>query len=236
MDYDIINKARRLLVSSLDKYSGDKPIKIKIDKYILKEILFLNIGYYVFIPNLEDVYCKIDWSDIPMDRVRVIGKDLSKYRNIKINPQTVHNKDLSNTIYKGVEFVGLFDDANIVRTNFAGSIDAIINPQTVRSKDLSYGIFKDVIFTDTFDGACIIGANFDGSNKGLIDVSRVYQRRLSNANLGSTILSGSFYGCDTSNTTFVNAIYEGQLIEDDKTFKTSIYRKVRAKNKQNMMP
>ena len=231
MDYVGVRKARKYLIEVFDKYDFEEPIKLNVSGDILKEVLFLNIGYYVFIADLENVYKKLDWSNIPMDKVRVAGRDLSRYPNIKINPQTIHNKDLSNTICKGVEFIGLFDDVDITRINLNDSINAVINPQTVKNRDFTYGSFKGVSFTDTFDGCTIMGANFDGSINCKIDVSKVNQKMLTKANLGSTMLSGSFYGCNTQNTKFANATYEKELIADEKEFKMSVHKKIRQRNK-----
>lgn len=231
MGYEGIRKARKYLIEVFDKYDFDEPLKLNVDGRILKEVLFLNIGYYVFISDLENVYQKLDWSNIPMDRVRVAGKDLSKYTNMKINPQTIHNKDLSNTICKGVEFIGLFDDVDITRANLNDSINAVINPQTVKNRDFTYGSFRGVKFTDVFDNCIIMGANFEGSGNCMIDVSQVSQKMLTNANLGSAMLSGSFYGCNTQNTKFTNATYEKELITDEKEFKMSVHKRIRERNK-----
>lgn len=231
MNYEGIRKARKYLIEVFDKYDIEEPIKLNVSSRLLKEVLFLNIGYYVFIADLENVYKKLDWSNISMDKVRVAGRDLSRYPNIKINPQTIHNKDLSNTICKGVEFIGLFDDVDITRINLNDSINAVINPQTVKNRDFTYGTFRGVSFTDTFDGCTIMGANFEGSINCKIDVSKVSQKMLTNANLGSTMLSGSFYGCNTQNTKFANAIYEKELITDEKEFKMSVHKKIRERKK-----
>lgn len=231
MDYVGVRKARKYLIEAFDKYDFEEPIKLNVRSDILKQVLFLNIGYYVFIADLENVYKKLDWSNIPMDRVRVAGRDLSRYPNIKINPQTIHNKDLSNTICKGVEFTGLFDDVDITRINLNDSINAVINPQTVKNRDFTYGSFKGVRFIDTFDGCTIMGANFDGSINCKIDVSKVNQKMLTKANLGSTMLSGSFYGCNTQNTKFANATYEKELIADEKEFKLNVHKRIRERNK-----
>lgn len=230
MDYVKISKARKYLIEAFNKYDFDKPVKLKTNSDILKKILFSDIGFYTFIGDLEVVYQKIDWSEISMEKVRVASKDLSKYHNMKINPQTIHNKDLSNTICKGVEFVGLFDGVDITRANLSGSINAVINPQKVKNKDFTFGIFRGVKFTDTFDNCIIMGANFEGSTNCKIDVSQVSQKMLAKANLGSTMLSGSFYGCNTANTKFANAIYEKELIIDEKEFKLGVRKKLRQKN------
>ena len=76
-----------------------------------------------------------------------------------------------------------------------------------------------------------MGANFDGSLGCKIDVSQVSQKMLTNANLGSAMLSGSFYGCNMQNTKFVNATYEKELITDEKEFKMSVHKKIRQRNK-----
>ena len=231
MNYEVVSKARKYLIEIFSKYDFDRPVKLNVRSDILKQVLFLNIGYYVFISDLEDVYRKIDWSNISMEKVRVAGRDLSRYTNMKINPQTIHNKDLSNTICKGVEFIGLFDGVDITRANLSDSIDATINPQTVKNRDFTYGSFKGVRFIDTFDGCIIMGANFTGSINCRIDVSQVSQRMLTNANLGSTMLSGSFYGCNTQNTKFENAIYDKELIIDEKEFKLNVHKRIRERNK-----
>lgn len=231
MNFERLSNARKYLIEVFDKYDFDKPVKLDVQNDILKQVLFLNIGYYVFIPDLEMVYQKLDWSEISMDKVRITGKDLSRYSNIKINPQTIHNKDLSNAVCKGVEFIGSFDGVDITRTNLNDSINAYINPQTIRDRDFAYGSFKGVHFVGSFVGCSIMGANFDGSLGCKIDVSQVSQKMLTNANLGSAMLSGSFYGCNMQNTKFVNATYEKELITDEKEFKMSVHKKIRQRNK-----
>lgn len=231
MDFERISNARKYLIEAFDKYNFDKPVKLEVQSDILKQVLFLNIGYYMFISELENVYQKLDWSEISMDKVRITGKDLSRYANIKINPQTIHNKDLSNTVCRGVEFIGAFDGADITRANLNDSINARINPQTIKNRDFTYGSFRGVQFIGPFIGCSIMGANFDGSLGCKIDVSQVSQRMLTNANLSSAMLSGSFYGCNTQNTKFVNATYEKELITDEKEFKMSVHKKIRQRNK-----
>ncbi len=233
MEYEKISKARKYLIDVFNKYNITEPIKLEVKNDILKQVLFLNVGFYLFIPDLENVYEHLDWSNISMDKVRVAGKDLSKYHNMKINPQTILNRDLSNTICKGVKFVGTFDNADITRSNLNGSIDAVINPQTIKNKDLTFGSFNGVRFIDTFNGCIIMGANFEGSINCNIDVSQVSQKMLTNANLDSAVLSGSFYGCNTQNTKFMNATYETKLISDEKEFKTSVHKKLRERNIKN---
>ena len=106
----------------------------------------------------------------------------------------------------------------------------------IKDNECGYDIGNETIkiFSDILKDAkrCIImGANFEGSGNCMIDVSQVSQRMLTNANLGSAMLSGSFYGCNTQNTKFTNATYEKELITDEKEFKMSVHRKIRERNK-----
>ena len=74
MNFERLSNARKYLIEVFDKYDFDKPVKLDVQSDILKQVLFLNIGHYVFISDLENVYQKLDWSEISMDKVRVTGR------------------------------------------------------------------------------------------------------------------------------------------------------------------
>jgi len=83
---------------------------------------------------------------------------------VKINPQTICGKNLEGAICTGVEFIGDFEDVNIIGTDFTGSKGAIINPQRIWSKSLENTICADVEFVGSIEGVNINGTNFNGSN------------------------------------------------------------------------
>lgn len=87
----------------------------------------------------ENILQKIDFSNVPFDNFDARHIDFSNYSGVKLNPQTVFNKDLSNCTFKGVEFTGPFDGCKITGSDFSGSSGAKIDPLTLKpGKDL-YG-------------------------------------------------------------------------------------------------
>jgi len=175
---------KRLAIASvLEKTNNlDKPILFPYAKEELRNLFFekrysSNIIYYVFADTLVKVKDKIDFSNVCFDDVYVSGMDFTNMHGVKINPQTIYEKNLYKTILNGVEFVSankavadLFDGVDVRYANFTGSKGAIINPQTVNLKSLNSCTLADVDFNGfPFDGVWVNGANFTGSLNAKID-------------------------------------------------------------------
>lgn len=92
---------------------------------------------------------------------------------IKINPQTIYNKSLLDTVLGGVEFIGGFHGVKLRHIDFTGSKGAVINPQTVKEKYLVSCIFNGVEFSGTFDNCVIMYSNFTGSKNAVIDQTKL---------------------------------------------------------------
>ena len=168
---DEVIYVRNEIVKIMSKYNKSKPpIKLEIDGELLQQILFerytdINNGkmYYGFIELFKrnEIYEKIDFSNVPLNNVCMDEEDLSKYKGIKIDPQIIWNKSLVGTICMGVEFVGSFDDVCILATDFRGSRGAKIDPQTVRNQDFLMTQYNegDIEFVGSFKDC--INMNFN---------------------------------------------------------------------------
>jgi len=173
----MINIIRIVLSELLSEYEVKSPITLPYTGEELKEILFeKSINYngeehYVFYDELESVIHKIDLSNVSFDNVYVEEIDFSNLHGVKINPQTIYDKNLYKTILNGVEFVtddkniiDLFDGVDVRCANFTGSKGAKINPQTIKGKNLYSCVLCDVDFTGfSFDGVSIEYTDFEGS-------------------------------------------------------------------------
>ncbi len=66
--------------------------------------------------------------------VKINATRFNGCKNVRINPQTVFEKDFSHSALKGVDFTGFsFDGCSLWETNFKGSIGAKINPNKVKN-------------------------------------------------------------------------------------------------------
>ena len=68
--------------------------------------------------------------------VKINGTHFNGCKNVKINPQTIFEKELSKTSLQGVDFTGYsFDGCTLWETDFKGAVGAKINPNKVRNFD-----------------------------------------------------------------------------------------------------
>ena len=173
MDIDRAS-GKRLKLSDLDcsKESLDRIIfdrSIYNDKCIFHELFRLKL--------------RIDFDGVSFDGANISGADFTGSKGVRINPQTLCDKNLSGK-YTDVEFIGPFDGINISSADFTGSKGARINPQTLCSKNLS-GKYTDVEFIGPFNNVDIANANFTGS-KG----ARINPQTIRNKNLWGAVCSG----------------------------------------------
>lgn len=179
---------RRAIKELLSEIKIDKPIKLPFEEEVLRNLFFDEIitstgkRYYIFNRELLEVRSKINYSNIPLDEVDVSKMDFSQMYGIKINPQTIYDNDLKNTILKGVEFIGndkinqtdIFKNVKLSGANFTGSKGARINPQTVYGKCFDLAILADVDFTGfSFKDAQIYNTKFKGSRGARINPNEV---------------------------------------------------------------
>ena len=133
--YEEIVKLRQVLKEKLINYQGNKKIKLDIPEKLLEQIIFVNDIYKNKILALDfDLIKKLDLTNVSFDGVCIANLDFSNSLGVKINPQTVYQKDLQYTVLNGVTFTGVFDGSKIVGANFKGSINTLINPQTIYLK------------------------------------------------------------------------------------------------------
>lgn len=168
-----INLLRQKLEKELSEVSDGIHIKLDYDTNILNLLLFdfqsttTNKQYKRFVLP-KYILNKIDFSNVSFDLFDCENYDFSNLYGIELNPQTIYDKNLTNTKLANVKFIGSFDDATITGADFTGSINAIINPIKLKAEkqirkqhwglsseysktvDLKACVFKDVTFTNSF--------------------------------------------------------------------------------------
>ena len=187
-----VKNIRNLIVNTamdIDRASGKRLKLSDLDcsKESLDRIIFdrsIYNGKCIF-HVLFRLKSRIDFDGVSFDGVNISGTDFTGSKGVRINPQTIYAKNLSNAICQGVKFIGLFDGVNISGANFTGSKGAKINPQTIFVKDLERTKCTDVEFIGPFDDAKISGADFTGSKGAMIDPQTIYDK-----NLWGTVCSG----------------------------------------------
>lgn len=107
--------------------------------------------------------------------VSIRGAKFGKNQKIKINPQTIYQKDLTKTKLNGIDFTDCsFDEVILTGTDFTGTKGVKINPQTVKYKRLTSAKLFGVDFTGySFDEAKINYANFTGSIGAVINPNTI---------------------------------------------------------------
>lgn len=159
-----IKRLRQVLVEELKDYEG-KPITLPFDSKLIEELLFNKyISYKEFDNILIQILPKMNYENVNFKLFNAVEFNFSELQGIKIDPQTIANKNLFGAICKGVEFIGTFDDVNVKCTDFTDSKGAKIYPQRLRYKSLENTICADVEFKGSIEGVNIEGTNFNGSN------------------------------------------------------------------------
>lgn len=177
MQYVTIEKLRKIIVEELSQYDGAEPILLNIESEMLQKIFFTSNG--CIYPILAPILSKVDFSNISFDGFDAYQCDFSNLNGVKINPQTIKNKNLELSTLAGVEFIGSFDDVKIEGANFTGSKGAQINPQRIEKLNLKNIIATDVEFIGSFEGTEIEGANFEGSNyQEIIEYEKSFRQKI----------------------------------------------------------
>lgn len=217
MSYENINKLRKILVEELSKYEGE-PILLSLNKKLLRKLFF---DKQEFCEQLKPILEKIDFSNISFDGYNAHAKDFSNLTGVKINPQKSYNKDLSNSCFTNVQFIGNFDGVKISGSIFENSKGAIIDPQTIPDKDLSFANYKDAIFKGSFTGVKVVGSNFTGSKGAVIDPQEVYEKNFSCCNCCNVEFTNDFDGVNIENTKFKGSNYE-EIIAYEEDFRQKV--------------
>jgi uncharacterized protein YjbI with pentapeptide repeats len=171
MDYRVIEKIRKELEEELKQYDIEKGhIHLNIPSKVLEQIIFKYNKVrdcLEFAFDFEQIK-KLDLSSISFDDVKVFNKDFSNSKGVKINPQTVHEKNLMNTVLKDVEIIGLFDDVKIVGASFKGSTGAYIDLRIIYGNNARNVDFCDAfVLHPRYTGVVTTDANFKGSLKSI---------------------------------------------------------------------
>lgn len=157
-----IQELRKGLINLLKEYKGDEKIKLNIPHELLEMLIFnVGINYKCFSFNFELIK-KLDLTDVLFDNVDIRGLDFSDSKGVKINPQTIYERNMFCTVLKDVEITGSLDYVYIRCTNFAGSKGAKINPQTIYNRNMSGAVLRDAEIIGPLDDICITDTNFDG--------------------------------------------------------------------------
>ena len=150
-----VEKLREILLEELEKIESDKKILLPFSSDFISILLFENNQ---FADTLIKVLNKIDFSNVSFENIKVNGYIFDSLTNVKIDPQTVYEKDLSYGSFNGVEFTGSFYGARINEASFKGSKNAIIVPQLTYDTNMSGTDCTDAIIIGSFDGVNILGA------------------------------------------------------------------------------
>ena len=162
------------------------------DPQLLKTLVFREInGSYTFaLP--EDLWKLIDFTNVSFDDVLVSDIDFTGSKGVKLNIQKIAEKSLKNTKLSGVKIIGLFNDVNVIGTDFTGCISKIpLNPQVVKNWDLAYAKLNGIKIEGSFTGVCVIGTDFTGSTGAVINPQLVAESSLRKARLSGVEVKGS---------------------------------------------
>lgn len=121
---------------------------------------------------------------------------------IKLNPQKVLDKDLSNCEIVNVRFTDNFDDCIISSITLKDNMNTFINPGKIRDKDLSGCTIKDATFTDNFDGCDISFISLKNNNGVIINPQLIKDKNMQNVNIVDAKFTGPLDGCLLVNSYF----------------------------------
>lgn len=123
MVYHNIENLRKILIKKLSENEIEKPILLPFDKDLLQRLIFEDRCFADCIPG--EILTKIDFSNISFDDYDLKNgvNNFARFTGVKINPQTIFDKDLSEVNCFDVEFIGpfdgvLFDDAKFEGSNY----------------------------------------------------------------------------------------------------------------------
>jgi len=205
-----IDELRIEIINALENYEGE-PVVLDLPNCLLKQVLFDTISDYLRFPNENSnffkVLKKIDFSNVNFDGVYVGGQDLSQFKGISLNPQTINIKSLSGTKLNGVTITGSFDGVRVNYADFTGAKGMLeINPQEVYDKSLVSTVLNGVEFIGPFDGCDIRDADFTGSTRAVINPQLIKDKRLYATILNGVTITGSFDDVYINSVNFTGSV------------------------------
>lgn len=223
--------------SLLKKYN----VPIDLNQIYNKDLSYYEFDGFIFKGSFDNY--KID-NAIFKNNLDINGN------KIKINPQTIKDRNLEQCIFKDVIFTDSFDDCNIVGISISNCENVIINPKKLQKNSFISCEFDGVKFTDNFDECNISGINIKNCDNVLINPQNVENKDLRCCTLENVEFLGNFDDCDIEDITIKkcknvlinpqkikNKSLKGVVIEDAK-FTDSIndcnIRKVSLKNVDNI--
>ena len=250
---DKIYKIREELINKLNQIEDGIHIKLNYDLRILEAIIFKTGDNKCIMDQFgnrkqcakcfalqKETLTKIDFGNIDFTNFNAIGFDFTGLYNVKLNPQTIWNKNLMGSTLNGVEFIGPFDDVTLNQvdsgyiTDFTGSIGATIDISKIHKLYDEYVFLNDCIFngvTFTSPFKClgytnihgyrmpinpqITGSDFTGSRGAIIYPNEMYFS-LTNCILKDTILATPIklnWSNEIKGTNFTGAKQKGNLFK-----------------------
>lgn len=152
----------------------NKHIKLNIQPELLEKLIFKSAGYRCKKLAISIELLKmLDLTGVSWDCVDIQEIDFSNTKGVKINPQEVFLKSLSNTKLCDVKIIGKFDYVYISGTDFTGSKGAKIDPQKVFFRNLQGTKLCDAKIIGKFDAVDISGTDFTGSKGAIVQLDNV---------------------------------------------------------------
>lgn len=125
-------------------------------------------------------------------------------KRVKINPQTVKDKNFSSCVLRGVEFLDNFDGCKISSARIIDCNNAMINPQKIAKKNFKNSNLSGVDFTENFDGCYIVGLRLNNCNNVIINPQKILNRDFSDVDINGAKFTDSINNCIIFRSWFVN--------------------------------
>ena len=137
---------RKKLMDELSRLEDGMHIMLPYESELIDYIIFeyKDKGAYKEFALPKKYLKKIDFSNVDFKDFEASEYDFTGLYGVKIDPQTIHNKNLFNSKLNGVEFIGSFKGVILSNTDFRGSVGAKINPNELRNYE-KYAHFVDKI-------------------------------------------------------------------------------------------
>ena len=174
--------------SLLKKYN----VPIDLNQIYNKDLSYYEFDGFIFKGSFDNY--KID-NAIFKNNLDINGN------KIKINPQTIKDRNLEQCIFKDVIFTDSFDDCNIVGISISNCENVIINPKKLQKNSFISCEFDGVKFTDNFDECNISGINIKNCENVLINPQNVENKDLRCCKLENVEFLGNFDDCDIEEIT-----------------------------------
>ena len=206
-----ISKLRTAFVDEVKKIPNGERLtlsSLKHQEYI-EDILFdydNELKCKRFSKEVKPYLRRMDFTGIDFANFYCKSFNFMGLKGVKINPQTIYDKDLTKAKCKGVLFTGPFDDVFVARTSFKGSKGVRINPQTVKYKDLRKTKCADVKFIGPFNDVKVSGTDFESSTCARINPQTIFGKDLRKTRCASVEFFGSFDDVIIEETNFKGSV------------------------------